>query len=309
MPKKISTEDFVKKSIIVHGNKYSYEGVRYMDARTKVRIFCKKHGKFSQTPDNHLHGIGCPKCGHEQKGKTQTQTNSTFETKAKQIHANQYSYEEVIYKGAFIPVKIICRVHGSFSQTPHDHLAGRGCQDCSIVRRTSTTRNFIANATKVHGTIYSYKETEYVNSRTEISITCKTHGTFSQRPDTHLRGSGCPGCNSTRYSRIAIKWIEEYAYSHRLKSVQHAQNGGEFRIPGTRYLVDGYHKPSNTVFEFYGDCFHGNPKTYRPTDKCNPFSDFTAKQLFNETLRREKELKCLGYKVVSIWENEYRSLN
>lgn len=69
--------------------------------------------------------------------------------------------------------------------------------------------------------------------------------------------------------------------------------------------VDGYHFRSNTVFEFYGDCFHGNPKLYKPRQKCHPFSTKNAEKLFLETKLREKQIKKLGYKVISIWEHDY----
>jgi G:T-mismatch repair DNA endonuclease (very short patch repair protein) len=91
--------------------------------------------------------------------------------------------------------------------------------------------------------------------------------------------------------------------------IQHAENDGEYRIPGTRYRCDGFHKESNTIFEFHGDCFHGKPKKYKKNDKPNPFSNLTALQLYRKTKAREKELKELGYFVCTIWESDYKSLS
>ena len=36
--------------------------IKYRSNRKKVEIICKKHGVFTQTPDNHVHGQGCPSC-------------------------------------------------------------------------------------------------------------------------------------------------------------------------------------------------------------------------------------------------------
>jgi G:T-mismatch repair DNA endonuclease (very short patch repair protein) len=105
---------------------------------------------------------------------------------------------------------------------------------------------------------------------------------------------------------LSIKWIEGYAYSHRLKNVQHALNGGEFTIPGTRIRVDGFHRASNTIFEFHGDDWHGNPNKHKPMKKCHPHSNKNAKQLYRETLEREKEIKRLGYNLIIMWESDYK---
>ena len=59
----LTTEQFVKRAKRQHGNKYDYSRVSYKKAKTKVEIVCKKHGPFLQTPDSHLSGRGCRKCG------------------------------------------------------------------------------------------------------------------------------------------------------------------------------------------------------------------------------------------------------
>lgn len=56
------TETFIKKSILIHGNKYDYSKVEYIDNDTKVKIICSKHGIFEQYPGNHKAGNRCPSC-------------------------------------------------------------------------------------------------------------------------------------------------------------------------------------------------------------------------------------------------------
>ena len=55
-------ERFVNEALIVHGNKYDYSKVCYVNARTKVCIICPEHGEFWQTPYKHVIGQGCPMC-------------------------------------------------------------------------------------------------------------------------------------------------------------------------------------------------------------------------------------------------------
>jgi hypothetical protein len=60
--KKMNIDDFIKKSIKIHGNKYDYSNVKYKGTESYVDIICKKHGVFKQRPHNHIQGQGCPVC-------------------------------------------------------------------------------------------------------------------------------------------------------------------------------------------------------------------------------------------------------
>lgn len=61
----LGKETFVEKANKIHHWKYSYENVVYKNNSTKVEITCPKHGPFLCTPQNHLHGRGCPICKSE----------------------------------------------------------------------------------------------------------------------------------------------------------------------------------------------------------------------------------------------------
>lgn len=57
-----TTEQFINESITIHGNKYNYSKVEYINKVTNVTITCLKHGDFEQRPSVHLGGSGCSKC-------------------------------------------------------------------------------------------------------------------------------------------------------------------------------------------------------------------------------------------------------
>ena len=59
---KIDTKGFLKKSFEIHGDKYDYSKVNFVDKKTKVVIICPKHDLFEKTPKEHLIGEGCFKC-------------------------------------------------------------------------------------------------------------------------------------------------------------------------------------------------------------------------------------------------------
>ena len=130
--RKISTEDFIKKSKIIHGDKYDYSKVEYIDNKSKVCIICPKHGEFWQVPNYHLQGCGCTKCGNEKISNLKKHNMENVVKNFNKIHDNKYDYSKVYYIGNSEKVCIICPKHGEFWQTPHDHLEGHGCPKCGI---------------------------------------------------------------------------------------------------------------------------------------------------------------------------------
>lgn len=124
-------KNFEEKSRQVHGNKYDYSMVEYVNALTKVEIICPIHGVFKMRPNDHLNGYGCPKCGYESFGKSLRLGKDEFIRRAKKIHGNKYDYSKVEYVNNNTKVCIVCSEHGEFWQTPVHHLSGQGCPKCS----------------------------------------------------------------------------------------------------------------------------------------------------------------------------------
>jgi len=91
MPRRLTTEEFVEKAKAVHGNRYDYSSVSYVNAHTKVTIICLDHGPFPQTPHAHIHNkSGCPVCAG-----TKQLTTEVFIDKARTIHGDRYDYSLV----------------------------------------------------------------------------------------------------------------------------------------------------------------------------------------------------------------------
>jgi Zn finger protein HypA/HybF involved in hydrogenase expression len=65
--KTLSKEEFIEKSKKIHGDKYSYKKVIFVNNNSKLYITCRRHGDFTQTPYNHLKGHGCPNCAITKK--------------------------------------------------------------------------------------------------------------------------------------------------------------------------------------------------------------------------------------------------
>ena len=59
---KKTLSEFINDAREIHGDKYDYSKVNYVNNQTKVCIICPEHGEFWQMPNHHLKGSGCPKC-------------------------------------------------------------------------------------------------------------------------------------------------------------------------------------------------------------------------------------------------------
>lgn len=189
--KKSSTEDFIRKAVSIHGDKYDYSMVEYVNNKTHVKLRCNSCGnEFDQRPDMHIgRRSGCRECSGAVK-----LTTETFIEKAIDVHGDAFGYHEVNYINNKQKVKIFCnKGQHFFNQRPDSHLRGIGCSECSKTRKMSASE-FVQRATKRHGDIYTYDNAMYEGHGNPITITCPTHGDFEQKANNHLNGAGCPSC-------------------------------------------------------------------------------------------------------------------
>lgn len=121
-------------------------------------------------------------------------TRTEFIKRAHKKHQGKFDYRKSIYINYDTKLIIVCKLHGDFEQTPHDHLSGYGCPTCGKSKKL-TTESFIDKAHIKHGNRYNYSKVNYTNSKTKVTITCPIHGDFEQIPASHLYGRGCPSCS------------------------------------------------------------------------------------------------------------------
>lgn len=133
--KKTDVEEFISTCKEIHGNKYDYSKVDYINTITKVTLICKSHGEFVQTPNSHLQGHGCFECGHKLMSDSWRLTDTIFIRRSCEIHKNKYDYSLVNYSNNKTKVKIICPKHGVFEQVPSLHLRGTDCPKCSSLHK------------------------------------------------------------------------------------------------------------------------------------------------------------------------------
>lgn len=169
-----------------------------------------------------------------------------------------------------------------------NNVIGCGCE--SSIK--STTEDFIKRAKLKHRDKYDYSKVKYINNMEWVTVICTKHGEFQARPYEHLRGSDCKRCIlQSQSSKQANKWLDSLNIDSLIR---------EFRIPSTRYYADAYDPATNTIYEYNGSFFHGNPEYYSSED-INKLNGKTFGELYQKTIKKQEQLKSLGYNMIIMW--------
>ena len=211
MGEKITTQEFIKKAQKVHGDKYDYSKVDYINSQTKIIIVCPEHGEFEQVPNNHLNGRGCLQC----KRDNQKISLEEFIKRSNIKHNNKYDYSLVDLSNN--KIKIICPEHGEFEQRKDMHLFGSGCLKCKVDNSKLSLDEFIERSNIKHNGKYDYSLVNFTSSRNKVIIICPEHGEFKQQVSKHLFGSGCPHCKIDKHKLTLEEFIERSNIKHNNK--------------------------------------------------------------------------------------------
>ena len=129
---KYTTKEFIDEAQKVHGDRYDYSKVEYVDSKTNVCIICPEHGEFWQTPANHLSGRGCEKCGKISMKEKNKKSKEEFIKQSRLFFGDWFDYSKVNYINNKTKVCLICKKHGEFYTRPDGHLTShRGCPQCA----------------------------------------------------------------------------------------------------------------------------------------------------------------------------------
>ena len=211
---RITQDIAIEKMNRLHNGFYSYEKTVYTGATDKMTVTCPLHGDFLITYSNHTHkphAKGCAACGFIKTSSSKIIPAKEFISEATGVHGSLYDYSKVEYKTRASKVEIICREHGSFSQTPEKHLTGQGCPVCAK-RAPMTAGRFTETMTIVHEGKYSYElitDEHFASENTsrKVPITCKVHGVFEQHFGNHVQGQGCRKCATFGYKTEKPSWL------------------------------------------------------------------------------------------------------
>lgn len=210
-----NNETFMENAKKIHGEKYDYSKVDYVDTKTKVCIICPMHGEFWQKPLNHLSGCGCPKCGNEARRLSckKAKTTEEFINECIEKFGGRYDFTNTIYNGSHNKITIFDNLKNcEIITTPTTLLSRKHSAKIKVSKE-----NFIYKAKEKFGDKYDYNKTKYINSNTKIKYICPLHGEIEQLPLNHLR-YGCRYCskeiNSLKKCLTLNEFIEKAKAVH-----------------------------------------------------------------------------------------------
>lgn len=199
--KKKHVTKFIEESKNLFPNQYSYEKTNYINAITKVTIFCLKHQtNFEITPNNHIQQKrGCPTCGIENKNIPNKKTTEIFVKEAQAKWNNTYNYNKTTYinKNTYITYDCNKCNKKNINQKPRSHLK-YGCPYCNHRGITKyTTETFLLKTKELYQNKYSYPNLNFQSMNDYIDILCNTcKNLFKQKANNHINlKNECPYCN------------------------------------------------------------------------------------------------------------------
>ena len=297
-----------------------------------IRGVCETHGVFT----NVLAGLKykryiCSSCGidarHEsnrKNAKSQKISLDELIVDFRKVHGDQYKYSTSdIYR----KVDIECLIHGKFSMFTISHKNGYICPTCrknsmleiklakkemrDLVTKTVGKSNVIIANTKrrvpkgkilelfreKHGDKFEYVWENFTGKSGSVIVVCPDHGSTTQIIDEHINSIyGCRYCANQSISSAETEWLKSIGIDNTQKIIHHDSG---------YYKVDGYDIETNTVYEYFGDYWHGHPRLWH--DAPNGINDRCKKlfsELFHDTNIRLDTISKLGYNIKYIWESE-----
>jgi hypothetical protein len=232
---------------------YDFSEFVYKDNKTKSTVICKKHQiKFHRNLKQIRKGILCTICSDK------ITTNLNFINKSKRIWSeNKWDYSKTMYTGNRNKIKIVCKKHGyEFEVYPNQHLKLQ--KDCVYCKQEKMSLDFINKSKEIWGNRLDYSSLLYKNNKTNVTLICKKHGEFKQRPDNHLFNmNGCPSCNKSKGEIIISNFLDkngiEYIFQKRFQNcVNKYQLRFDFYLPVQNKCIEYNGEQHYEKVNFFG---------------------------------------------------------
>ncbi|QKE50305.1 hypothetical protein F-VV10_0185 [Faustovirus] len=143
-------------------------------------------------------------------------------------------------------------------------------------------------------------------SKVIVYMNCDQGHVYFTTPKAYADGCGCNECDLKGQSRWAVEWIRAIAKRYNTY-IRHKPQDIEFKVPGTRWHADGYVKIGDieVILEYHGTFWHGHKDFFDP-DEFNTKLGKTFGEAYNNTIARERMITQMGYRLIVIWEHEYK---
>lgn len=296
---KLTREQIVDRFKNTHGDRFDYRLFEYNGISAPGIIVCRDHGRFSCTPDRHFRGDGCPTCSINKRSQSKKLTHEEWVSKAVETHNGFYDYSKSSYVNAKSKITVICPNHGEFEQGANAHIRGSGCPLCVGFKISSKKRKseqaFVDQMRDRYGDRFDLSCVVYNGSKHPVTLVCREHGEFIRTAGELLQGWACSSCAARSISLKETQWLDSLNVPMSNRQVRVKM------IDGSYIIADGF--VNNTVYEFWGDYWHGNPNTH--PNGVNKRCKTEFKDLYAQTCAKIEKILISGYNLVQIWESEW----
>lgn len=254
MPSKKTNDEFVKELMDIAPTITPLE--KYINARTKILCKCMVCGNnFSSTPDNLLHGKGCPVCAVVKRGIKRRKSNEQFLKEMEEKHPELIVNTE--YKSSFEKVNCTCTICGrNFDAIPANLTYGTGCPECGNrkigEKLSKSLEQFEEDLYKINPNITIVGP--YTKQSAHIHVKCNICGHEWEPFGTSLlAGVGCPICRMSHGERR----VDLYLHNSGIKHEHQKEYNGLVGISGGNLSYDFLLLDNNILIEYQGEYHDG----------------------------------------------------
>lgn len=276
----------ITDSRIYNRNFKRLDGV--VNNKTKIRWQCLTCDHiWSAKPSNvFLSKVGCPKCSKN----AEKLTNDDIDRKL--IMRNLERIDDIINCKTSITFR--CKQCNHTWKTKPYNVLGKNKSGCPKCANRIPLTNSAVDERLSNRTIKRVGPIKNSSSATKVQCTICNY-TWETTPKCFLhKFSGCPKCVNI-VSKRESKWLDGLEIPN---TPQHRQV--TLKIGNKWYKVDGYIPETNTVYEFWGRFWHGDPSAHE-ANKINPVTKTTYAELYIKTQEKRQAILNAGYKLVETW--------
>ena len=266
----------------------------------KVWWLCSKGHEYETAINNRVRSVdgGCPYCNN----KLITDDNNLqklFPNIAAQWHEtkNGLLQPQNTAPGSDKKVWWRCEKDHEWEAHVYSRTAGCGCPYCS--GRMATAENNLLCVFPEIATQWNEEKNGNLKpenfapqSSKKVWWVCLNGHEWITSINARAKGNGCPYCSKV-VSKVGTAWLDELGITKREKHI---------KANSKWYVVDGIDFEINTIFEFLGDFWHGNPRRFNASD-INKVNKKTFGELFSKTLQKFENLYLGGYTILYRWES------
>lgn len=278
------TLDFAVESFSSEG--YTLLEEEYVNCVSKMPYKCPQGHKSSMTWSGWRSGNRCPEC-----------VKTPYEEIVSYFDSFGYNVlsDEEEYTGAKFKFKFLCPNGHTSSMNWYNFKRGNRCGLCApnVKKDISEIREEFSKRG------YKLLSDVYVGGKENLDFICPNGHVHHMTWSNFKKNQDCAKCRGS-VSKLSQEWLDLFGIElreHRIKGL-----GGKRGIS-----VDGFDPDTNTVYEFLGDYWHGNPKVYNSED-INYNNKKTFGDLYRELKERFSILEKAGYNIVYIWESDFLSI-